>query len=563
MASSALNRAESSYGISPNIRIEAVLIEAGRVPEGMVFVPGGAYQLVGSGAPTNAEVRLDDFFIDKYEVSNAQYRAFILDGGYSNEAYWIHPFTREGRALSWDEAMAHFRDRTGLPGPRSWVNQNYPAGRGEHPVTDITWYEAAAFAEYVGKQLPTIFQWEKAARDGGFTHFEEYVLPWGLAQSVQNNVYRANFGGSGPASVGGYAFGVSPFGAYNMAGNAKEWCLNAMADGYITTGGSWEDPSYMFSAYGVFPGFYSSPSLGFRCARQAPGGTGGQGAMPIPIGQRTPSYERVDEATFEAYLSHYRYDRHPLQAELVERTETADWTREKVRFEGVGGEHVLAYLYLPKRAAGPFQCIVYVPGGNVFFEQSLPEQVEWLMSPHVKAGRAVFTVVMKGMIEREWEPGHVPADPGSVQFREEMVLHATELSLGLDYLETRDDIDVDKLAYLGLSWGSGSRLVFAAVEDRYGAVILLGGGIDERMQPTLPEASNINFAPYIEPPKLLLNGTNDEEHPYYTRALPLYNLLREPKKLVLVDGGHVPPPEGRVPAVNEWLDETLGPVEFE
>ena len=58
------------------------------------------------------------------------------------------------------------------------------------------------------------------------------------------------------------------------------------------------------------------------------------------------------------------------------------------------------------------------------------------------------------------------------------------------------------------------------------------------------------------------NSGKGEEHPYYTRALPLWNLLREPKKLIMVEGaGHLPPLEARVPAINDWLDETLGPVE--
>ena len=93
------------------------------------------------------------------------------------------------------------------------------------------------------------------------------------------------------------------------------------------------------------------------------------------------------------------------------------------------------------------------------------------------------------------------------------------------------------------------------------AEFLIGGGIDERVQPTLPEAANFNFAPYIRPPKLLLNGRDDEEHPWFTRALPLWTLLREPKQLVLVPGGgHIPPLEARVPAINRFLDQVLGPV---
>lgn len=99
------------------------------------------------------------------------------------------------------------------------------------------------------------------------------------------------------------------------------------------------------------------------------------------------------------------------------------------------------------------------------------------------------------------------------------------------------------------------------MDDRFRAVILLGGGIDERVHPTLPEASNINFASYIRAPKLLLNGRNDEDHRWESRARPLWNLLTEPKDLVLVEGaGHLVPAEQRIPAMVEWLDETVGPV---
>src|SRR5437016_14051375 len=106
----------------------------------------------------------------------------------------------------------------------------------------------------------------------------------------------------------------------------------------------------------------------------------------------------------------------------------------------------------------------------------------------------------------------------------------------VDYLVTRDDIDMRRLSYVAVSWGAGSRLALAAVDDRFRAVVLIGGGIDERLQPTLPEAANFNFAPYIRVPKLLLNGRDDEEHPCDTHRLPLWNLPRQPKTRVLGPG---------------------------
>ena len=118
------------------------------------------------GRPTDARARLDDFFIDKYEVSNQEYKEFIDAGGYLKKQFWKYPFIKDGQTLSWDEAMKEFKDRTGLPGPRGWSSQNFPEGKAGYPVTDVTWYEAAAYAAFRGKQLPTMFQWEKAARSG-------------------------------------------------------------------------------------------------------------------------------------------------------------------------------------------------------------------------------------------------------------------------------------------------------------------------------------------------------------------------------------------------------------
>ena len=165
------------------------------------------------------------------------------------------------------------------------------------------------------------------------------------------------------------------------------------------------------------------------------------------------------------------------------------------------------------------------------------------------------------MIERASALTALWPESHTVGFRDLMVRHATQLRRGIDYLQTRTDIDPSRLAYLGMSWGAGSRLVFAGVDDRYRAVVFIGGGIDERVQPTLPEAANVNFAAHIRAPKLLLNGRQDEEHPWTTRARPLWELLRPPKELVLIDGaGHHPPIEDRVPAINAFLDRTLGPV---
>ena len=110
---------------------------------------------------------------------------------------------------------------------------------------------------------------------------------------------------------------------------------------------------------------------------------------------------------------------------------------------------------------------------------------------------------------------------------------------------------------------NGGKIFFRTFEDDRFCIIEvedIGGGIDETFVTALPEASSVNFAPRIGAPTLLLNGRYDEEHPWISRGLPLWRLLREPKQLTIVDGGHLPRAEARVPVINEWLDETLGPV---
>ncbi len=562
LVSTGLIREESAaFGRPYDLVVQEHLFPADSAPAGMVWVPGGTYALVSADAPAGASADLDGFFIDRFEVTNADYLEFVRAGGYAEPAYWTVPFRQEDEApLSREAALARLIDRTRLPGPRSWTGQRYPEGADRRPVSDVSWYEAAAYCAFRGGSLPTLFEWEKAAREGRYTHVEGFVAPWGLVPPGQSTERRANFGGTGTVEVDAHPFGQSPFGAYAMAGNVREWTANEAEEGRIAMGGSWRDPSYVFSSIATPSPMSSSPALGFRCVRHEDGAER-QGGAPIRLARRSPSYHPVDRQTFRTFLDFYRYDAIAPEPEIIDRVETEDWERVKVSFAGLDGDRILAYLYLPRSATPPYQTIAYVPAFHAFFGDPIYEQLEWFLAPIIRSGRAAFTVVMDGMVERPWPPGQTPPAPPTVGFRDLMVRHATELRLGLDYLETRDDIDMDRLAYVGLSWGAGSRALLAAVDDRFDAVIFAGGGIDERLQPVLPEAFQVNFLPYIDVPKLMLNGRQDEEHPWLTRALPFWELLSEPKELVLVENeGHAVSVETRVPAINGFLDRVFGPV---
>lgn len=417
-ASGSLLNLEGMLVPSQPIRLEAKLAEAAQVLARMSLIPGGEYRLVSWLRPSIERVRLGDYFIDKYEVTNREYKEFINAGGYRKREFWRHKFVKDGRELAWEEAITGFKDQTGLPGPRSWKNQEIPDGKAEYPVTDISWYEAAAYAAFRGKELPTVFQWEKAARDGQ-TMDAGVIMPWGLFTGGETVKQRANFGGHGTLPVESLEFGLSPYGCYHMAGNVAEWCRNQSDEGFATAGGSWDDVPYLFGFFGAFPGFYNSDKLGLRCVLNAPGATGNQGAQPLHPDAEIPVYKPAGEARFRAWQAqYYRYPQPPLDAAVVEVKETDDWRREKITYVGAEGEHAIAYLYLPKHAAPPWQVIQYIPPGDSFWGITpIQDGIETRLTAFIKSGRAVLAVVLKGFPGRAWPPNHTSPTLDTSEYR--------------------------------------------------------------------------------------------------------------------------------------------------
>ncbi len=539
----------------PTIRIEQDLDPASEIPAEMVRVRGGAYRLVSWGRPSHQSVELDDFLIDRFEVSNSDYLEFIRAGGYRDSRHWTVPFLKDGRELPWDQARHGLHDRTGLPGPRDWSNQSFPEGTADHSVTGITGQEAAAYAASRGKELPTLFQWEKAARDGVVSIFAWNIMPWGPLSGVLEG--RANLVGRGTLPVASAAFGMSPFGAYNMAGNAAEWC-RAGSHGFFTAGGSWRDFPYLFASFERFPESFSSDAIGFRCVRNLPGAQGDQGLEWSQAAAVAPTLAATRGSDFRNLSSHYRYDPVALGGRLESVLESAEWRRETVSFNASSDDRAIAYLYLPKGFEPPFQVIQFAPASSAF-DGSMPVAplVEMALAPYLKAGRAIFAVTLKGFAERPQPPGYEQPEPGSVRFRQQIVAQVSDLRRGLDYLETRDDVDHGRVAYLGISQGARLGLIATAVEPRYRSAVFMGVGVFPSDAQRLPEVRPASFVSHVSAPKLVLAGRYDELIPYATIIEPLYRLLPEPKRLVTYDGGHTPTFEVSVPAVNGWLDKTL------
>jgi serine/threonine protein kinase/formylglycine-generating enzyme required for sulfatase activity len=547
--------------VSRPIEVQIKLSLNSATPPGMVFVNGGEYRLASWGRPTDRSVQLSDYFIDKYEVSNSDYKQFINAGGYRTREYWRYAIKRGGREIPWEKAMAEFKDRTGLPGPRAWSNQEYPEGKTDHPVANISWYEAAAYAAYRGKEMPTIFQWERAARQGigRIGGANTWTMPWGYFTGELER--RANFGDRGTAPVNSFPFGMSPYGAYHMAGNVAEWCRNETSEGFIVSGGAWQGPAYQFGYYGGYPGVFTSEKIGFRCALNVTGSAAEQGAFPLIVKKEIPKYRPVSDAVFASWRDRYRYEQPPLDSQIVETVETVDWRRESVAYAGLTGTRSLAYLYTPKNTPPPWQVIQFLPSDDVLFGfTKLSRRVEGSLGAFIKAGRALLSVARTGYPEKPFPPDYIYPRSDTAEYLEMVLKWTAEERRALDYIATRNDIDMSRIGFLSFSTGNGEKILQPTVESRYRSMVLIGAGLDPDTTRVPPEMNPVNLLPQIRAPKLLLSGRWDENTFLKFHAMPLYQLLRGQKRMMVFDGGHMPPPEYYVPLINAWFDETLGAV---
>ncbi|MGH8133011.1 MAG: SUMF1/EgtB/PvdO family nonheme iron enzyme, partial [Steroidobacteraceae bacterium] len=528
------------------------LDRAGTLPPSMVRIPASQTQMSLVGLDKYGDVNVPEFLADKYEVTNREYQAFVDAGGYANPAYWRFRVIDGGKEIPLAAALARFTDRTGRAGPSTWEAGTYPDGLADHPVAGVSWYEAAAYAAWAGKQLPTVYHFAQMAD----TWRTEFLLPF------------SNFSGKGTTAVGSL-HGVSSFGVYDIAGNVREWVRNASGDTdeHFILGGGYTDPTYAFNDSYAQPALNRSPINGLRCVRELPDAPL-PAALTQPLSMAFRDYAReqaVDDRTFAQFARQFVYDRAPLDARIDRVVDSDDWKLEAVSVNAAyNGERLPIYVYLPRHGTPPYQPVVLFPGSGVLFESRFdPHWIEGYrdFSFVMKSGRALVFPVYKSTFERQ---DRVRSDlPNeSVAYKDHVVMWAKDFSRTIDYLETRKDMRADRIAFLGTSWGGFMGGIIPAVEKRVRVVVLNVGGMG--MEPALPEVDQINYLPRVTQPVLMLNGEYDNYFPVETSQKPLYRLLGTPpadKKMFVYPSGHLVPRVEFMKETLAWLDEYLGPAQ--
>ena len=266
---------------------------------GMVFIPAGEF-LMGSPEGEGAfdehpqhKVYLDAYYIDKYEVTNAQFKEFVEATGYVTDAerkgygeVWnpkeLSPYTllRIFRGVNWRRPNEWLKDR---PHPQIWEIYNIEDNI-DYPVVQVGWNDAQAYAKWAGKRLLTEAEWEKAARGTDGRRW-----PWGKVFNldIEGVTVHANIASDYLLPVDSFPTGVSLYGVYNLTGNVEEWTADWYATDYyaygpknnpkgpdngiarVLKGGSWrhQKSHHVLNAHREYQiPDYSSNFVGFRCA---------------------------------------------------------------------------------------------------------------------------------------------------------------------------------------------------------------------------------------------------------------------------------------------------------
>ncbi len=426
--------------------------------------------------------------------------------------------------------------------------------------TGVSWFEAAAYARFRGKSLPTAYHWYRAA-------FSLNESSESLASAI---VGASNFSGKGTSRVGEFA-GIGPWGTYDMAGNAREWLWNMSEDRRWIAGGAWSELPYLFwNQIESADPWDRSPINGIRCMRSLPGETISAELLE-PARQSSVDFsalEPVSEPTYAVLAEQLSYVSSTPQPQ-VEPVDSDDphWRRERITLPtGYDDTQFEVHLFLPTHGSPPYQAVFYVPHAGYTMrpfdlDEFDPAHAGQSLDFILKSGRALVVVAIDGSFNRHWPPERRETMSEADRLRTRLRHSREDLGRTIDYLTSRDDIDAGSLGWFGDSYGGIWMIPILAVEKRFRTAVLIRSGV--RLA-NVPQAEQpYNYAPRIMQPVLMLNGRWDiyVSPVSQQRLFDLLGASPSEKRLVQYDAGHgILPQNQLVRETLDWYDKYLGPT---
>ena len=498
-------------------------------------------------------IDISPFSISKYEVSNEEFQKFVDNGGYKNPKYWDFPMNIGGIVYDFNSTTKKFVGKYGKSGPANWSYGKHPNGLENHPVTGISWFEARAYANYVGLDIPNVFQWLYASGAGVSGIYDAKVLS------------NSNFNSDEIRDV--YDERGSNEEINNIAGNVKEWLSNPFGENNIEfsiLGGSFLEPSYYYKNYSSLPPLDRSIGNGIRLISNLKKNRNDLiDKKIIPDFYRDITKEPdVSNDVFELFKSQFDYNNYPLNANVVlSNTFQEGYTLETFSMVAPyeSKEKLYGYIIYSNQYKDKYDPVIIFPSASAIVrktDESLPENLLNNYKYLIDEGYAIihpiyFNTYSRERVFQSWVPDE------SEEYKEMIIKMGKDYKRSLDYIETRNDFNFNNLSYYGYSLGSRYANYLLAIDLRVKSAFICSGGL--RMQKPKKEVDEHYYLRRVKTPIFHIVGKLDGTLGYEDIFIPWKKIVGTDRKdlitLELEGIGHGIPRDTIIKYHQKWIEK--------
>ena len=490
--------------------------------EGIYFPETDLFLANTNYSKSHENLLIKPFYMDKYEVSNKDYKEFVDSNGYYRDEFWPLDLMHEGKKISFSEVKTSFVDKANFPSPKDWYQGTYENGKELYPVSGISWYEAYAYANFRNMSLPSVAEWfyafdrnrpERALKNANINSYN-YTKSRIESDSENNN------------------------GIFDMAGNVREWVSNNIKDensrGIL--GGSFADDTYVPFDFYSQNAWNRSSYNGIRLVKKIEPDNSGEIFYKREKLRNFYDNYRTTEKEWNLMESLFMYDKNNISFEQVNTSKVNGQEFYCTSFNIITSNMTMPVHHL--RADPEIKskkAIIYFPGSNALYRDKITYPT-WVTEMENSGVDVIFPEYLSTYSRQDG----VKTDIGntSMNYRDHLITWVKEVRYAVDYAIQNGY----EPHYFGVSWGGQVGVNILAIEDRFKTGILFVGGIslDDVREEIQPE----KYAARIKTPTLLLNGRYDFYFPYQSSQLPLFNLMNldnNNKRHVVVDYAHYVP----------------------